>query len=51
MVLPLEEHMLEKWFLKLRTLYKKHRFERIVQKIHRLSREKKKKEEIAANNI
>jgi len=32
-VLPLEEYVIGKYFLKLGTLYKKHRFERIVQKI------------------
>jgi len=36
MDLTLEEYVLGKYFLKLRILYKKHRFERIVQKIYKV---------------
>ena len=36
--------MLGKYFFKLRTLYKKHRFELMVQKIYKVSKEKKKSE-------
>ena len=35
--------MLEEYYLKLGTLYNKHRFERIVQKIYKVSRENKKR--------
>jgi len=43
--------VLGKYFLKLGTLYKKYRFARIVQKIYKVSREKKRKEKIVANRI
>jgi len=35
--------VLGKYFLKLGTLYREHRFERIAQKIYKVSREKRKK--------